>query len=64
MAGYWPSSFFFLRFIYALLRGGIIMVNAYKYLQIEISTYSMEFSLCVYGKNLDLRKAGARYSIG
>ena len=63
MARYWPSSFF-LRFIYALLRGGIIMVPEYKYLQIEISTYSMEFSFCVYGKNLDLRKAGARYSIG
>ena len=29
----------------AKTRGGIIMVPAYKYLQIEISTYSMEFSL-------------------
>ena len=31
----------------AKTRGGIVMVTAYKYLQIEISTYSMEFSLCI-----------------
>ena len=26
------------------------MVPAYKYLQIQISTYSMEFSLCIWKK--------------
>ena len=35
----------------AKTRGGIIMVPAYKYLQIEISTYSMEFSLCIWKKS-------------
>ena len=32
----------------AKTRAGIIMVPAYKYLQIEISTNSMEFSLCIW----------------
>ena len=37
----------------AKTRGGIIMVPAYKYmyLQIEISTYSMVFSLCIWKKS-------------